>query len=632
MKKIIAIIIFSFPFLIKAQNYNVTLIPDSLLQNAEAVLRFEDSKILIHSPKSATYKHKYAVTVLKESGDEYTQYVNHYDKFDKLTDVIARLYDATGKLIKTVKKREMDDVAYEDRITLFRDARVKKYQFYNKLYPFTVEFEEEEELDGIFQLPVWDPVKSENYSVQQSNFSVEVPTGYKINYKLLNTTSPPKISENENTTFYKWEAKNIKASEGEVLMDDFNNYVPGVYITPSNFEIGGYKGNMDSWKDLGKFIVELNKGKDELPDNVKQQVHQLTDNLSSVDEKIKVLYNYMQQNTHYILVTLGMGGWQPFDANYVAQNKYGDCKALSNYMVSLLKEVKINAKYVLVTAGAGKRGLWPDFPAPYFNHAIMCVPNGKDTTWLECTSQTESAGFMGTFTGDRDVLLIDDDGGHVVHTPIYSAKNNLESRKVNASIDENGNLVAEIFTKHCGTQQELQHSLIHDASNEQREKYLNSTISLPTYKVEKSDYKEMKGKIPVVDEYLKITSPNYASVSGKRLFVQPDLFNKASKLTSGAERKFDIKLKYSYLDIDSIDIKIPANYKVESMPKDLSIKNKFGEYKISYQFDGSTIHLVRIHEENTASFPASEFNNLVSFRDTMYKADRAKIVFVKQTE
>lgn len=128
------------------------------------------------------------------------------------------------------------------------------------------------------------------------------------------------------------------------------------------------------------------------------------------------------------------------------------------------------------------------------------------------------------------------------------------------------------FLQNIAAHSRTQHSLIHDASNEQREKYLNSTISLPTYKVEKSDYKEMKGKIPVVDEYLKITSPNYASVSGKRLFVQPDLFNKASKLTSGAERKFDIKLKYSYLDIDSIDIKIPANYKVESMPKDLSIK------------------------------------------------------------
>lgn len=239
---------------------------------------------------------------------------------------------------------------------------------------------------------------------------------------------------------------------------------------------------------------------------------------------------------------------------------------------------------------------------------------------------------MGTFTDDRDVLLIDDDGGHVVHTPVYKAKDNLEARKVNATIDESGNLVAEIYTKHSGIQQELQHSLIHDANKEEREKYLNRTLNLPTYKVDSFEYKEQKGKIPVIDEYIKISSVNYASVSGRRIFVQPDLFNKASKYSADKERKFDVQIKHSYLDIDSVDIKIPAGYKVESIPKDENIKNKFGEYKITCQFDGNTVHLLRLHEENANHFPAAEYANLVNFYDAMYKADRAKIVFVKNAD
>jgi len=75
-----------------------------------------------------------------------------------------------------------------------------------------------------------------------------------------------------------------------------------------------------------------------LPDNIKKEVHELTDNLKDVRQKVYVLYDFLQKNTHYINVSLGIGGWQPFPADYVAIKRYGDCKALSNYMVALLKE------------------------------------------------------------------------------------------------------------------------------------------------------------------------------------------------------------------------------------------------------------------------------------------------------
>jgi Transglutaminase-like superfamily. len=633
MKKIVFIALVLLPFISHSQNYNVLLIPDSLLKSADAVLRNEEEKLFIHSPNSATYRHKYAITILKEAGDDYTQYMNRYDKFDALTEVNAKMYDATGRLIKTIKKKDMEDLAYEDRISLMNDARVKQFQFYNKSYPYTVEFEETEEYNGIYALPYWDPVKNFNLSVQQSSFYVETPASYTLHYHALNNQTPsPKIVHNAGTTTYFWEVANLCAFENEILHDELTKYMPEVLLTPSNFEIGGYKGNMDTWANLGNFILQLNKGRDQLPDNVKKEVHALVDNVSSIDEKIKLLYNYMQQNTHYILIIMGMGGWQPFDAGYVAKNKYGDCKALSNYMISLLKEVGINAKYVLINAEQKNIGNHLTFPSPYFNHAIACVPQGKDTTWLECTSQTISTGYLGDFTCDRDALLIDDDGGHVVHTPIYSSKDNLESRTVNATIDEEGNLQANIFTKHTGMQEDDVHDLINYYSKEEQKKKLNKALNLPTYKIDSFYFSEHKSKIPSIDEYLNITSPNYATVSGKRLFIQPNVFNKVSKLSNDRDRKFDVFIKYSYLDIDSINIAIPAGYKVEAMPKDESVNNKFGKYSIQCHVENNIIHLVRVHEQIANRLPASEYNDLVKFYDVMYKADHAKIVFVKQAE
>jgi len=293
---------------------------------------------------------------------------------------------------------------------------------------------------------------------------------------------------------------------------------------------------------MGKFEYELFEGRDILPANVKQDVHQLTDKLFSQEEKVKILYNYMQQNTRYVSIQLGIGGLQPFEAKFVAEKKYGDCKALSNYMVSLLKEVGIKANCVIIKSGeeVEGRGLFEDFPVDLFDHVITCVPNLKDTLWLECTSQTVSAGYMGRFTGNRKALLISENGGYVVNTTKYTMSDNLQLRKINASIDVDGNLTAEVFTHFTGLQQDLQHDLMYYDNKEEREKYLNSELNLPTYKVEKNEYQETKARIPAINEYLKITSANYASITGKRLFIVPNLFNKVSKLSEDMNRKCDI--------------------------------------------------------------------------------------------
>jgi hypothetical protein len=533
-----------------------------------------------------------------------------------------------GKKMRTIKKKDISNTSVDDGFSLLTDNRQKEYSFYCKTYPYSVEFEDEQELDGIYFFPSWQPVEDENFSVQQSRFIVETPANYKLRYKHFNYPGTPVVSKDNKTT-YTWQLYNKTAIDYEIFQPPVQEITTAVYIAPCEFEFGGYTGDMSTWNGLGKFQIALNKDRDELPANIKNEIHSLTDGLNSTEEKIEVLYNYLQQNTRYISIQLGIGGWQPFEAKYVAANKFGDCKALSNYMISMLKEAGIHANYVIVNAGKGRRGLWEDFPAPYFNHVITCVPGKTDILWLECTSQSVSAGYMGTFTGDRKALMITDDGGVIVNTPHYNAQDNVQRRKVNAIIDQEGNLTAEINTHFSGIQQELPHSLLYDVTPEQRNKYLNKTLNLPTYKVEQTNYIETKGRMPLMDEHLKITSPLYASVTGKRLFIQPNLFNKESKLTTDKPRQFDIVYRSSYKDVDSISIKIPEGYIAESVTKNADIVNKFGKYNIMYKVMTDKIELVRIYEQSAGRFSPGDYSDLANFYEQMFKADRAKVVLVK---
>ena len=630
MNKFKLILVIFFPLLGIGQNYAVRLIPDSLLQDAHAVKRMEEIHLTIKSANKVIVKHKYAITILDEQGDYYSVYQNYYSSLKELNNIDGNLYDAAGKKIASVKRKDIQDVPNFDGFSLMLDSRIKRHQFYHRQYPYTIEYEEEEEQKETYFLPFWMPIEGPHMSVVSSNFFVEVPADFEIRTKQVNYQLPPLITKTTGTT-YNWQLSNQKSIVQEPYQGAFKEILPMVYIGPNNFSIAGYNGQMQSWKSLGNFNVSLNTGRDALPENIKNEIHKLTDGISDRNEKINKVYQYLQQNTRYISIQLGIGGWQPFEAKYVAQNKYGDCKALTNYMVSLLKEVGIKANYVKVTAGKGRKGLSEDFPAPYFNHVICCVPGDKDTTWLECTSQTSPAGYVGSFTGNRKALLIGDDGGYVVNTPQYQAHHNQQIRKVQATLDTKGDLIAEVNTHFTGIQQEEAHDLIHAATKEEREKYLNQALSISTYQVDKFTYKEKPGFIPEVDEYLHITATGFANTSGKRIFILPNLFNQSStKLSEDSLRKFSIQFNQAYLDIDTINIQLPSGYELEAGPKDITIQNAFGEFSVKYAYKNQQLTLIRYRKSDIKSFPAADYPKLVEFINAIYKADHSRMVFVKK--
>ena len=631
MKKLLICILLLCNQTVFCQKYIAAAIPDSLKKNADAVKRFEELRVNIKSISKAVITHRYVITILNEEGAKFATYENYYDKLQSLENISGHLYDAAGKELKSVKKKDIADYSASDNISLISDNRIKRHQFYYNQYPYTVEYEDEQEINGIFFLPKWDPLENTRLSVEQSAFLVETPLDFELRVKQIAFKEQPAITVNGSKKNYAWKVNNLSALVYEPYQPGWEELSPSVIIAPSKFEIENYPGDMSSWSNLGKFINTLNMNRQQLPENIKQDVHRLTDALSNSNEKIKVLYDYLQKNTRYISIQLGIGGWQPFDANYVATKKYGDCKALSNYMVSLLKEANIAGKYVLISAGENKVGLREDFPSPYFNHAIVCVPLQKDTMWLECTSQTVSAGYMGSFTGNRKALLIDDDGGHVVKTPSYKTKDNLQIRKVEAAINEEGTLSAKVITRFTGLQQDDMHSLMHGATAEEKKRYLNSTLSLPTYSVENFEYTETKGMLPEVIEKISITSPNYANITGRRLFVAPNFFNKSSgKLLEDNDRKYDLQFNASYLDEDSIQIAIPANYVVEAMPKPVSIKNNYGAYSIQFFVKENHIEVVRRNERTAGYFSKNEYKNVLNFFNEIYTADRGRIVLVKK--
>jgi hypothetical protein len=616
---------------VSAQQYNAGLIPDSLRKNANMVVRNYEMDIIIKSPSKAIIHEKYAYTILNHKGDDRADFATFYNKLNILNNASGRLYDASGKELKHIKEKDMSDRPYNDGFSLMQDLRVKTCDFNWQVYPYTVEYEQEYEMNGILYLDSWSPQEYPDISVERSKFLITAPKDYQVRFKNCNGAPAPVMLDAKSDKQYEWGVANILAREEEHFSPEWRRVKPFVLTGPSDFEIEGYKGNMQTWKDYGKFYYSLLEGRDILPDNEKKEVHELVDKLADKKAKIAALYGYMQNHTHYISVQLGLGGWQPFDAKYVATNRYGDCKALSNYMVSLLKEAGIQGNSVIIKAGRHETDFSPDFVCDQFNHVICCVPLEKDTLWLECTSQFLPAGYLGNFTADRYALLVDKNGGALVHTPVYRINDNIQTRNIEAVVDENGNLQASVRTSYKAACQDKIESLIDHNSKEEQLDYLKQEIDLPTFDIVSLDFrKDYSALLPVINEQMKLTVSNYAQVTGKRLFIDPNLLNRSiTKYEEDPDRKYDIDLKDEFQHQDSVVFSIPSGYSVESLPKSLKLETEFGKYISTVSFLKDRITYTRVFLQYSGNFSSKKYSDLVKFYDQIYRADRSLIVLVK---
>ena len=615
-----------------ASPYPVSAIPAELLKNAHSVLRYESIRFEVVSTRETIETNHYVITILNDKADHWAQFSNYYDLHRDIVDVEGRLYDAAGKELKKMKRKDLHDGSAVSTANLMDDNRYVAHNFYHRVYPYTVEYKVTIKNKSTLFFPSWAPQGGENLSVEKSSYTLVTPADYSVRFKTFNYPQPPVRTTEKNKQVQQWSVSNLPAITRPAFSPMIHEITPYALFGPTDFQMDNYKGNMKDWADFGRFVHNLRSGRDELPTTVKEKVHSIINGVQDPKEKINRLYRYMQQNTRYISIQLGIGGWQPFPASEVAAKGYGDCKALTNYMFSLLKEAGIPSYYTLVKAGDGAKYITEDFPAQQFNHVILSVPVDKDTVWLECTSQILEPGYLGSHTDNRPALLIDENGGKLIRTPAYGIEQNLQLRNIKATLNSNGTLTTSMQSRYTGLQQDRLWDMIHTLSKEKQQEVLVSQFHFATYDVNDFSYTQVPGTIPEIHENLDITVSNYATITGKRLFINPNIFTRSTgrKMEKDTARKHHFRLGYAYRDTDSVSLTIPEGYEPETLPKPTDIKTRFGHYTSTIVVKDNMLLYTRNIDHHDGTYPAESYNELVEFYSAIYKADNSRIVLVKK--
>ncbi len=610
--------------------YPVSTIPQELLKGADAVIRESKTILEVISEGKIVYHEKFAITILKESGKNKALFREGYNKLSSISDISAVVYDAKGMKVKSIPTSEIIDFTAVSGFSLYEDSRVKKIDPKYAVYPFTVVYTWEKKFNSAYYIYGWYAFNGYNTAVEKLFYQIKTPVDYKYHYQELNLSEEKTEQINDGIKEVSWSLNNFEAPQKEVLSGYLESWLPCVNIAPDRFELDGYHGNVETWNSYGKFIFELNKGRDRIPEETIQHIASMLTNEMSDYEKIAKIYQYSQNKNRYVSIQEGIGGQQPFPAETVDRLSYGDCKALSNYVVSLLRKFGYSARYTLVQAGEEDFSDI-DFVCDYFNHIITCVPLENDTIWLECTSPYSPCGYLGDFTDDRPVLLIDEDGGKIVKTPAFNIDENNQKLVGRFEVLPDGSAKGESTLTYKGALYGDEYRLVIMDETDRRKRVIKS-IHIPQFDLLDYEITAHKERKPWLDKNLTLSIPSFASKMGDRLFFNLNTMNKTTQIPPySRHRKSPMMISRPYSENDSVTYIIPNGFSIEALPDPVNVDSEFGTYNCKSTLEDGNIIYERALKIRKGQYPKEKYNEFVEFLEKVAKYDEAKAVLIKQS-
>jgi len=609
--------------------YVAATIPDSLKENANSVVRYSFEDDIVKEPGKMVSKIHRIVTVLNEKGDDEGIMVLGYNKYYSYSDILMRIYNEKGDLIKKYHKSDMEDYSATHGADLVTDDRLLALKHTIASYPTTIEVEYEVNVNSNFDLGQWE-IQGNEQAVQSGYYHVSIDSNAGFRYLNKNTTIKPEKKTIDGKSDYSWEVKNLKAIKLEERAEGWRVF-PHIYFAANKFNQDGYPGDISTWQNYGKWQKDLNADVCSLTPEREAEIRKMTDTIKTDKGKARFLYNYLQQNVRYVSVQLGIGGWKPFAATFVDQKKYGDCKALSNYMSALLKAVGIPSCYAIINAKANQEPADPSFPFDPFNHVILCVPFKGDTTWLECTSNTQPFGKLGPFTENRNALIVTEDGGKLVRTPRSTMQDNQFNSEAHLTLNADGSAKATVKILCTG---EYRFDFIEYTAlkvDEQKEWVMNQlNIRQPSvFNYDPSADKDGVKEVDINLEYDKFVD----IMAGDKQFYRPRVFDLCAFTVPVEEKRksdyyFDIPLQKSC--VTTIDL--PAGYEIETLPLNQSLKFTYGNYEVNYVYDAAKNQVVSTAKFNITNqvIPAAKYTELQQYLDAVAKAQNKKLVIRKK--
>lgn len=480
---------------------------------------------------------------------------------------------------------------------------------------------------------------SREVPVVDAVYEITVPSNIKIQVKQFNCENFKVQKDSvvkKGNTVYRFSLSDVKKFPYESGSKSPAYYRPKLLISIVSYEKDGkIVPVLKDEKDLAKLYCDLiKKAKNNYPAELKKVTDSLKANNSTEEEKVKAVFYWVQDNIRYISIQEGMGGFIPTDVQTCFQQRFGDCKAMSNLIYMMLKNMGISANYGLV----GTRSLpysYRYIPGAFIDNHMICMYESPTSGWkiLDATGRYIPYGTIPDFIQGKEIFIIKDDCNYEIYdVPVVKSTDNVGKDSIYFSIKDNLLLGSGKEFYFGSSNINMNHALL-SMTELQKEKYMQSHLKKGSAKciLKESVVNNLNDRSENLTIDYKIELRDYAIYSGNEIIINPHLKRSlASTKIDTLTQRYDSEYESTGQYIFTLVLEIPEGYTIDYLPENRKFNfDKFG-FDMTYTKIGNTIQYTSIINIDTLYITKVMFPKWNEMVNKLNKAYNETIVLKKK--
>lgn len=604
----------------------IWLISGSLQSLLAQVVDYKTKIFIDDNGKKTTEK-----TILVQVNNKQENWLSHvemrYDPNQKFSFNYANIIDATGNVVRKLKKKELitrNDLSHQ---AFYQDDLITEFDLYWNQYPYSVEYSYTIEEEEYLYIAWWTPLLYTHVPTITSSLEITLPSDNEVNIN-SSTNTIYKSSEKENMKILSWTTSLVQKPQSEIYSPPTETLIPTVKVIPANFKYGT-AGSTSSWTSFGLWLDELNKGTDQLTLLEKQKVENLISGIDNKNEIVKKIYYYLQDHTKYVNVAIDVGGLKSYQASYVIKNKYGDCKALTTYMKAMLKSVGIESSYTVVKAGENEGEIDLDFPSQQFNHVILMIPSPTDTLWLENTSNALPFNYLGTFTQGRYTLAVNGERSQLIKTPELLPSDVLLERDFNFRLSGKNETAIEVELTLRGNEFEDYRYFISERDVKRQNDEVLEHTAIKGFKAIETSTLDFHRDSTFVRLNVTGTAPSIVRKIGPYKVINP-LRIKLPDFEKSDRRELDVIINYpiNRSDKSIYELQNFENTEIQ-IPEGINIESRYGKYRTIYSEEDNKLTVDEQFILFTNEISIDEYKDFHRFIESIISHKKNTAILIK---